>query len=64
MKLTNSLIILTLSEVRNRELEKKVRCFESLTTVLSKEVDRQRREIESMKQQRRFQSFNPLRKVA
>lgn len=64
MKIANLFILLVLSEVRNVRLEKRIKGFESLTKRLSKEVDRQREEIESMKLQRRFQSFNPLRRVA
>ncbi len=64
MRLTNLLVILILSEIRNAELEKKVEGFESLTKGLSMEVDRQRKEIETMKRQRKILSFNPLRRVA
>jgi hypothetical protein len=58
------LIILILSELRNAESEKKIKGFEALTKVLSMEVDRQRKEIESMKYQRRVVKFNPLRSAA
>jgi hypothetical protein len=64
MRLVNFLIILVLSEVRNKELERKVNGFENLVKVLSMEVDRQREEIELLKRQKRFQGFNPLRRVA
>jgi hypothetical protein len=64
MRLTNLLIILILSEIKNAELEKKVEGFENLTKGLSMEVDRQRKEIEAMKRQRKILPFNPLRRVA
>lgn len=64
MKIANLLILLFLSEARNVRLEKRIKGFENLTKRLSKEVDRQREEIESMKLQRKFQSFNPIRRVA
>jgi hypothetical protein len=64
MKFTNLSIALVLSEIRNSELEKKVKGFENLTKVLSTEVDRQRGEIESMKNKGKVLKFNHLRKVA
>ena len=63
MKLTNISIALVLSEMRNAELEKKIKGFENLTKILSLEVDRQREEIETMKQ-RKVLNFNNLRKAA
>jgi hypothetical protein len=64
MEHVDLLIILILSELRNTESEKKIKGFEALTKVLSMEVDRQRKEIESMKRQSRFKSFNSLRRAA
>jgi len=64
MKVTYLFILLILSEVRSAGLEKRIRAFESLVKILSKEVDRQREEIELMKRQSRFKSFNSLRRVA
>jgi hypothetical protein len=64
MKLTNLFIALVLSEKRNRELEKRIKGFESLTGVLSMKVDGQQSEIESMKQKGKVLKFNHLRKVA
>jgi hypothetical protein len=64
MKLTNLFIALVLSEKRNRELEKRIKGFESLTRVLSMKVDGQQSEIESMKQKGKVLKFNHLRKVA
>ncbi len=63
MKLTNISIALVLSETRNVELEKKIKGFENLTKVLSLEVDKQQKEIESMKQ-RKVLKFNNLHKAA
>jgi ssRNA-specific RNase YbeY (16S rRNA maturation enzyme) len=63
MKLTNISIALVLSETRNAELEKKIKGFENLTKVLSLELDKQREEIETMKQ-RKVLKFNNLRKAA
>jgi hypothetical protein len=64
MRILNLFILLVLSEVRNAGLEKRIRAFESLVKILSNEIDRQREEIESMKRQSRFKSFNPIRRVA
>jgi hypothetical protein len=64
MKLTNLSIALVLSEMKNAELEKKVKGFESLTKALSMEIDAQRQEIELMKQNGKVLKFNQLRKVA
>jgi ssRNA-specific RNase YbeY (16S rRNA maturation enzyme) len=63
MTFTNISIALVLSETRNAELERKIKGFESLTKVLSLEVDKQREQIESMKQ-RKVLKFNNLRKAA
>jgi hypothetical protein len=63
MKFTNLLIALALSEMRNVELEKKIKGFENLTKVLSLELDKQQEEIESVKQ-RKVLKFNNLRKAA
>jgi len=63
MKNTELCLVLALSEARNANLEKKLKGFESLAKVLSMEVDRQRKENESIKQQR-VVKFNHLRKVA
>jgi hypothetical protein len=63
MKLTNISIALVLSEMRNAELEKKIKGFENLTKILSLEVDKQREEIETMKQGKVLK-FNNLRKAA
>jgi hypothetical protein len=63
MKLTNISIALVLSETRNAELEKRIKGFENLTKILSLEVDKQRKEIEAMKQ-RKVLKFNNLRKAA
>ncbi len=41
-------IILILSELRNTESENKIKGFEAIIIVFSMEVDRQRKEIESM----------------
>ncbi len=57
MKLTNLLIVLYLSEARNVELQKRVNGFERLLTIFSNEIDRQRKEIDSMKQKREFNLF-------
>jgi hypothetical protein len=57
MELTNLLIVLYLSEARNVELQKRVNGFEKLLTIFSKEIDRQRKEIDSMKQKREFNLF-------
>ncbi len=57
MELTNLLIVLYLSEARNVELQKRVNGFERLLTIFSKEIDRQRKEIDSMKQKREFNLF-------
>ncbi len=57
-------IALVLSEKRNRELEKRIEGFESLTRVLSMKVDGQQSEIELMKQKGKVLKFNHLRKVA
>jgi hypothetical protein len=64
MTFTNISIALVLSETRNAELERKIKGFESLTKVLSLEVDRQRGEIESVKKKGKILKFNHLRKVA
>jgi hypothetical protein len=61
MELTNLLIVLYLSEARNVELQKRVNGFERLLTIFSNEIDRQRKEIDSMKQKR---EFNLFRRVA
>jgi hypothetical protein len=63
MKLTNISIALVLSETRNAELEKRIKGFENLTKILSLELDKQREEIETMKQ-RKVLKFNNLRKAA
>jgi hypothetical protein len=57
-------LVLFLSEIRNAELERKVKAFENLTKSLSLEVDKQRNEIESMKRKGKVLKFNHLRKVA
>jgi hypothetical protein len=57
MELTNLLIVLYLSEARNVELQKRVNGFERLLTIFSNEIDRQRKEIDSMKQKREFNLF-------
>jgi hypothetical protein len=57
MELTNLLIVLFLSEARNVELQKRVNGFERLLTIFSNEIDRQRKEIDSMKQKREFNLF-------
>jgi hypothetical protein len=57
MKLKNLLIVLFLSEARNVELQKRVNNFERLLTIFSNEIDRQRKEIDSMKQKREFNLF-------
>jgi hypothetical protein len=63
MENTKLFLVLFLSAIRNAELEQKVKGFERIAKVLSKEVDRQQKEIESMKQQK-LVKFNHLRKFA
>jgi flagellar assembly factor FliW len=64
MELTNLSIALVLSEKRSIELEKKIKGFEEILKVFSKEIDRQQSEIELMKRQGKVLKFNPLKKAA
>jgi hypothetical protein len=64
MKFIHLLIALVLLATRNAELENKIKGFENITKALSMEVDRQRKEIETMKLQRKLLPFNLLRRVA
>jgi hypothetical protein len=64
MEIINLYFVLVLSEARNKELNRKVEGFERITEALTTEVDRQRKEIELIKQRGKVLKFNRLRKVA
>ncbi len=53
------------SEAQNANLRKREKGFENLLQILSKEVDRQRREIESLRQPKKtYQGMALVRKTA
>lgn len=63
MQIEYILFALVLSEVRNIELEKRIKGFERLTLSLSNEIDRQSKEIRLLKQ-RRSKNSKSLRLAA
>ncbi len=64
MKTTNLHLVLVLSEIRNADLKKKVKGFESLTRTLADEIDKQRREIEKLQAQQKPRRLNSFLKAA